>query len=220
MRHFNIIPKTFVLPKEYTDFCCEFISLLSIPNTLSGHSIPLHPFLLFLVANFRQKQGTWIVKPVASSRGRGISIITHVSLQVTGLALPELVETFSCPSLQVFPPWLSLHPPSPVSWLEMSLWWSRDTWTIPALLMVRIQLPSPLSWLFTLAADFLCSGFKFDLRLYVAVTSFEPLRVYLYEEGLARFASVQYSQGGEELDNHWMHLTNYSVNRKNVDYVR
>ncbi len=56
------------------------------------------------------------------------------------------------------------------------------------------------------------------MRLYVAVSSFEPLRVYLYEEGLARFASVQYT--GVELDNHCMHLTNYSVNKKNLDYVR
>ncbi len=58
------------------------------------------------------------------------------------------------------------------------------------------------------------------MRLYVAVTSYDPLRVYLYEEGLARFASVRYTGGEEDLENHWMHLTNYSVNKKNADYVR
>ena len=63
------------------------------------------------------------------------------------------------------------------------------------------------------------AGYKFDLRLYVAVTSFNPLRIYLYEEGLTRFATECYS-GPVELHNHCMHLTNYSVNKKSAHYVR
>ena len=32
----------------------------------------------------------------------------------------------------------------------------------------------------------LIDSFKFDVRLYVAVTSYDPMIVYLYEEGLTR----------------------------------
>ncbi|XP_044740284.1 uncharacterized protein LOC123301553 isoform X2 [Chrysoperla carnea] len=66
---------------------------------------------------------------------------------------------------------------------------------------------------------YLINGSKFDLRLYVLLTSFDPLRIYLYPDGLARFASVKYSSDSNSLDNRYMHLTNYSINKLSRDYT-
>jgi tubulin polyglutamylase TTLL5 len=62
----------------------------------------------------------------------------------------------------------------------------------------------------------LINGLKFDLRIYVAVTSVDPLRIYIYKEGLARFATSAYSTS--EISNRFAHLTNYSVNKQNPDF--
>ncbi|XP_053568407.1 tubulin monoglutamylase TTLL4 [Bombina bombina] len=82
------------------------------------------------------------------------------------------------------------------------------------------QLPKkrPLLVQRYLHKPYLISGSKFDLRIYVYVTSYDPLRVYLFRDGLVRFASCKYSSSMKSLSNKFMHLTNYSVNKKNVDY--
>lgn len=70
-------------------------------------------------------------------------------------------------------------------------------------------------------ADPLCiDGHKCDVRLYVAVTSFDPLLIYLYEEGLVRLATVKYEKNVENLWNPCMHLCNYSINKYHSDYIK
>ena len=75
-----------------------------------------------------------------------------------------------------------------------------------------------------IASPLLFNGFKFDLRIYVALTSVNPLRLYIYEEGLTRFATCKYSDGGagggSKKATKFMHLTNFSVNKKNINFVK
>ncbi|XP_060790619.1 tubulin polyglutamylase TTLL5 isoform X3 [Neoarius graeffei] len=133
-QNFHIVPQTFVLPAEYQEFC----------NT------------------FCKDKGPWIIKPVASSRGRGIYLVSS---------------------------------PSQISLDEN--------------ILVSRYISNPL----------LIDDFKFDVRLYVLVTSYDPIVIYVYEEGLTRFATVKYDHAVKNIKNQFMHLTNYSVNKKSSDYV-
>ncbi|XP_034941012.1 tubulin polyglutamylase TTLL5 [Chelonus insularis] len=135
LRNLDFIPQTFLLPSEYREL---------------------------LTAHFRYR-GPWIVKPKASSRGRGIYIVNS----------PEKIIT------------------------EESV-------------IVAQYINNPL----------LVDGHKCDLRLYIAVTSYDPLLIYLYEEGLVRFATVKYEGGNQYIWNPCMHLCNYSINKFHVDYIK
>jgi tubulin polyglutamylase TTLL6/13 len=71
-----------------------------------------------------------------------------------------------------------------------------------------------------LTKPYLIDGLKFDLRIYVLLAGCDPLRVYLYHDGLGRFATEEYVQPtGDNLDNVCMHLTNYAINKDNPNFV-
>jgi len=58
----------------------------------------------------------------------------------------------------------------------------------------------------------LYSGYKFDLRVYVLVTSYQPLRVYVHRGYMVRFSTQKYDLS--DLSNLLAHLTNTSLNKK------
>ncbi|KAF3426551.1 hypothetical protein E2986_07530 [Frieseomelitta varia] len=64
----------------------------------------------------------------------------------------------------------------------------------------------------------LIGGKKFDLRLYVLITSFRPLKAYLFKLGFCRFCTVKYDTSIQELDNMYAHLTNVSVQKHGEEY--
>eukprot|EP00750_Incisomonas_marina_P020833 INCI4096.3.p1 GENE.INCI4096.3~~INCI4096.3.p1 ORF type:complete len:891 (+),score=153.96 INCI4096.3:235-2907(+) len=66
---------------------------------------------------------------------------------------------------------------------------------------------------------YLINGFKFDIRMYVLVSSFDPLRVYVFDDGLVRFCTMKYSNKIETLSQPYMHLTNVSLNKDSPDFV-
>ncbi|KAJ7410131.1 Tubulin polyglutamylase TTLL7 [Willisornis vidua] len=68
---------------------------------------------------------------------------------------------------------------------------------------------------------FLMEGYKFDLRVYILVTSCDPLKVFLYHDGLVRMGTEKYHPPSDSnLSQLYMHLTNYSVNKHNEHFER
>ena len=70
------------------------------------------------------------------------------------------------------------------------------------------------------AKPYLIDGLKFDLRLYVVVTSAAPLTIFIHDDGLARFATQAYEKPGESANGmaSCAHLTNYAINKDNTDF--
>jgi tubulin polyglutamylase TTLL5 len=69
----------------------------------------------------------------------------------------------------------------------------------------------------------LIDGYKFDMRIYVLVTSVNPLEAFLYRDGFARVSNMPFSLNNND---RMVHLTNASVqnkvayNRRNQNYEK
>lgn len=63
----------------------------------------------------------------------------------------------------------------------------------------------------------LLEGYKFDMRIYVLVTSFHPLEAFVYREGFARLSTERFSLEPMMMKNAYIHLTNFAVNKNNED---
>lgn len=64
----------------------------------------------------------------------------------------------------------------------------------------------------------LIGGKKFDLRIYVLTTSYQPLTCYMYREGFARFSSTRYSNERSTIHDNYVHLTNVAIQKTGENY--
>lgn len=86
--------------------------------------------------------------------------------------------------------------------------WSRENKAQAKSYVISRYLDRPL----------LIGGKKFDLRLYVLVTSFRPLRAYISRHGFCRFCTVKYNASLTSMDNMFVHLTNVSLQKHSDTY--
>ncbi|XP_006814311.1 putative tubulin polyglutamylase TTLL9 [Saccoglossus kowalevskii] len=63
---------------------------------------------------------------------------------------------------------------------------------------------------------YLIGGKKFDIRVYVMVTSYIPLKAWIYRSGFARFSNSRFSL--DSIDDTYIHLTNVAVQKTAPDY--
>ena len=136
---FKYMPETYIMPRDYDIFINEKLKNF----------------------NLNDKTNLWLLKPVASSRGRGIRLLT-------------------------------------------------DLENIPKKILAAHYIYNP----------HLINGRKYDLRLYLLVTGYTPLKIYLFDNGLARFCSEEYDLNPEKMSDRYIHLTNYSINKTSLNFVQ
>lgn len=185
---FHIAPKTFNLPGDADEWVLEAQST-------------------------RGQEALYILKPPASSRGRGIRLArsaaevpTHKNLLVRGAAAPPALH-------------LTCVPPAPHCATLRRSCAKCAALCRPNFKSSRPSLYQPTQVQQYIKSPHTIDGLKYDLRVYACVTSFDPLRVYVYKEGLVRFATEKYSADIRDAGRKKMHITNYSVNSKGEGFI-
>ena len=68
-------------------------------------------------------------------------------------------------------------------------------------------------------SPYLLDGYKFDFRIYILVLSCDPLKIFMFKDGMARFATEKWDiKTQTNYDNLQMHLTNYAINKDSENY--
>lgn len=206
----NFHPRTFILPADYSQLVEYWSEEASEKGPGAGgdqqqlrHQQQQQQHSRSAAAQFGRHKKVFICKPPASARGQGISIVSTVE-ELNQL----MITTANQPPQQ----------PSSASGIGSGM-------TDPTTNKTTVGGNGKKPKVHLVAQEYisnpclLANSAKFDLRVYVLLTSISPLRLYVYEEGLVRFASNRYSTRLEDITNQFIHLTNYSVNKNCVEYV-
>lgn len=150
------------------------------------------------VEEFKRSGGVWIMKPIGSAQGKGIFLFTRLS------EISEWKTDFK--SLR----WGNNNNASNGTnnnGKDNKDKDKDDDKEVEAYVVQR-YLQYPL----------LIGGKKFDMRLYVLVTSFSPLKAFMYRRGFARFTNSRYSSDPQDISNGFMHLTNVAFQKTADNY--
>ncbi|AYU77616.1 tubulin tyrosine ligase, putative [Leishmania donovani] len=197
---------------------------------------------------FQRRRGTqWIVKPTSRSQGKGIFIIDDVrSLQrwMSEKKESDNMASFLATSPSNRANWVA---PSVLQQQRAAVLSSIESAPGTASGGNGCSLASPTSPRFNatsavtsqtpagaggsgggllgsyiisryISNPLLIGGKKFDLRLYVLVTSYKPLVAYLHEDGFARFCATRYAGSSLAQEDLGSHLTNVALQKGDEHY--
>nr|XP_028591420.1 probable tubulin polyglutamylase TTLL9 isoform X1 [Podarcis muralis] len=152
------------------------------------------------VEEFRKNPGiTWIMKPVARSQGRGIFLFRK---------LKDVIDWRKVRCL------LLLTSQEGISWEQPTIQFCPDGVRVDDQ-KDEIPVENYVAQRY-IENPYLVGGRKFDLRVYVLVMSYIPLKAWLYRDGFARFSNTRFTLN--TIDDHYVHLTNVAVQKTAPDY--
>ena len=197
----EIMPQTFHLPSEYAMFVEEY--------KRAGPSV------------------TWIMKPSGRAQGKGIFLVAKLAdvldwrtqpIRLDGGPVHHDPVAAAPPATTTTPAVASIAGPAdgPAPSVPSS---SASSAAAPggAAEPDDDKVESYIAQRY-LSRPYLIGGKKFDMRIYVLVSSFVPLRVWLYREAFARFAGVLFSMDKKDVTNNVIHLTNVAIQKTAEGY--
>lgn len=147
---------------------------------------------------FKKLPGSvWIMKPVGRAQGRGIFLINKLS-QISQWRKDYRISVAAANNSNMRNEGSKNDVDDPV----------EETVETPEAYIVQRYIPNP----------YLIGGKKFDIRIYVLVTSYSPLVVYIHRNGFCRFSNTNFSMDPKDISNLFIHATNVAIQKTAPNY--